>query len=170
MKIFQSKRKEQNIRPYRSLEELPIWNWDRAKQGDLRYILKLDDYDTLPDVEVRPEDWERLEQEFFDKFGKSGTGGYYFDKYMELQRAIRDMVIYTCDESPKLSKTKVKITKLERELGEAPEAQTLQEQAVTMEVFFNREFDVRRMSTYKWFTYINEYERRIAEIKKAETN
>ena len=170
MKHFLSKRKKQSIRPYRSLEELPVWNWHKAKQGDLRYILRLDDYDTLPDVEVRQEDWESIEQEFFNKFGKSGTGGYYFDKFIELQRAIRDMIVYTCDESPKLSKTKVKIAQLEKELEQVPEAQTLEEQAVTMEVFFNRDFDVRRMSTYKWFTYINEYERRIAEIKKAETN
>jgi hypothetical protein len=40
-----------NMKAYRKIEDLPAWNYiEMNKNKDIRYLLKLNDYDTLPDL------------------------------------------------------------------------------------------------------------------------
>lgn len=163
-----NKQRKQSISLHRTIETLPVWNWEQVKKtGDYRYLLKLEDYDDLPEIEMTGEHWLTLQDEFSQRCGVTDRGSHYMDKFIELQRLIRDEIVYSCDEyNPKLSKTKAKRKILERELEDVPKVeQTLEDQAIQLEIFFQREFDVRKMSVLIWNKYLQEYERRIEELQ-----
>ena len=172
------KQRKQSISLFQTIETLPIWNWEQVKKtGDRRFLLVLDNYDVLPDVGVADDHWLMLQGEFQEKVGNNGMGGHYMDKFMDLQRVMRDEIIYGCDEvitgerHPNMSRTKTNRKLLERELDQVPVVnQTIEDQAIQLEIFFQREFDTRKMSVFKWHKYMNEYERRIEELQRSEKN
>ena len=172
MNILKRRKKDPIIKLYRSIESLPIWNWDQVKKtDDLRYLIKPKEYEELPEVEVAETVWQTMLDEYSDNFKDIGTGGHFYDKYMDLQKALRDEVIFSCDEfNSKLSKTKVKVKQLEKDLELAPtEKQGLEWQAIQMEIFFSKDFDTKTISTYRWYKYLQEYERRIEELQNPKT-
>ena len=156
---------------YRTIADLPMWNWEQVKKtSDLRYLLRLDDYDLLPDLEVSENLWNDLQDEFSKKCGMTESGGYHFDKVISLYELKRDAVIYGCDEyNSKLSKTKIKIKLLEGEIEDIPVSeQTLDDQVVRLEIFFTRDLDPKKTSVLKWHIYLNEYEKRIEELQRSQ--
>jgi len=169
-KVSRSKTSVQSIRLYRTIADLPMWNWEQIKKtSDLRYLIRLDDYDELPEIDVSGDLWDSLQDEFSEKCGMTESGGYHFDKFIELQKLKRDEIIYSCDEhNSKLSKTKIKIKLLEGEIEEIPVSQqTLYDQVVRLEIFFTRDLDPKTTSVLKWHIYLNEYEKRINELAKS---
>jgi len=164
-----SKTGGQSIRLYQTIADLPQWNWEQIKQtNDLRYLIKLEDYDELPEVEVEEGLWLTLQDEFKEKCGMEGSGGYYFDKVIDLWKLKRDMIIYSCDEyNSKLSKTKTKIKQLEGEIEDIPVSkQTIDKQVVMMEIFFKCNLNPRTTSVLRYNIYLNEYERQIEELQR----
>ncbi|RKZ99998.1 MAG: hypothetical protein DRQ47_10160, partial [Gammaproteobacteria bacterium] len=119
-------------------------------------MIKLEDYDLLPNVKVDGAVWQKLQNEYYQHFKDIGTSGFYFGKYLDLQIAIRDEAIFACDQyNPNLSRAIVNRKQLEKELAEVPTGnQTLEDQAIQFEIFFNRSFDTKLISTYRWYKYI----------------
>jgi hypothetical protein len=68
---------------YKSLDILPIWNCYNVQQKDLRYLLKLKSYDTLPEPEII----EILKEGFniFNPFRKRHTVDIYNWTYEDLK-------------------------------------------------------------------------------------
>ena len=59
---------------YRTIEELPIWNYNKVSEyGDVRYLLRLDDYFELPDKGFELKDLAQtfvdIADELFERFG-----------------------------------------------------------------------------------------------------
>ena len=165
MSTFKKLEKDRTIKLYRTIKDLPIWNWDQIKStGDKRYLIKLDDYDELPKVEVPVELWQDLLKEYKDNFSESGNiGSFGYEKFIEYQILLKEEVIASCDEENiMLSSIKVKRQMAEKELENLPSSsQTLDDQAIHMEIFFKTPFNVKQISVYRWYKYAQEYERRI---------
>lgn len=173
MSILKLLTKGRSIKLYRSILDLPIWNWDQVKKTeDRRYLIKLKDYDELPKIEVPADLWNDLLKQYKEDFEEQGTAGYVFEKFVESQILLRDEVIMSCDEyNPNLSSTIVRRKQAEKELENMPTGgkQTLEDQAVVLEIFFKMSFDTRKTSTYRWYKYIQEYERRIEELNRQQS-
>jgi len=177
MILLKKRKANQSSRLYQDLKELPIWNWDKIqKSGDLRYLIILDDYEDLPEadnLETLAEHFYEIQDEFhLIQDGAKTIGGHYMEKWIELLELKRDALVMSCDDyNPHLSVAKTKITMSEREFKERAESssgepQDLEEQAVFLEIFFKMPFDTRKMSTFKWFKYLQSYEEQAQEIRK----
>lgn len=84
--------KQQDI--YRSLDSIKVFNYYKCEEtGDLRYLLKLEDYDVLPDVNVDGLDviWDELKNEV-QQIGidKSKRNQNVFDKQKKIHVASND--------------------------------------------------------------------------------
>jgi len=170
MSIFKKLEKDHSIKLYRTIKDLPIWNWNETKKtGDKRYLIRLDDYDDLPKVKVPEELWRKLLNEYNNEFQDLGSiGNFGYEKFIEHQMLIKEELIASCDDNnPMLSSIITKRKMVEKELENLPKSsQTLEEQAIHMEIFFKIQFDVKLISTYRWFKYTQEYERRIKELEE----
>lgn len=175
MKIFKILKRSPSIRLFRTIYECPIWNWHQVRQtGDFRYLIRLEDYEHLPDVSTEPlEDvWLAMQDEFNEHFKDSSTGGYYYDKFVQYYQLLRDEVIYGCDAyNAKLSVTRTRRKQLEKELEKLPQKpQGVEEQAVMLEIFFQKDINTKTISVFRWYKYIEQYERRIEQIEKTKSN
>lgn len=59
-----------NYKLYTDLELLPIWNWSKCvKENDVRYLLRLDDYNKLPSInKFAHRDLIRIYSKLFNQF------------------------------------------------------------------------------------------------------
>ncbi|MDX5586492.1 MAG: hypothetical protein QNK20_16520 [Aureibaculum sp.] len=71
--------KLEHLQPYRSIETLPIWNFKKVLElGELKYLLKLDDYGNLPEYDKDLQEvWEAIYYEWLDEFGESQKANEY---------------------------------------------------------------------------------------------
>lgn len=170
-RMFTTKRSIQKYTLYRTIEDLPIWNWERCKRGELRYLIIEGESDGVSDG-VLNELWGELQDEFNEKCGMSDRGSHGMDKITDLYKAIRDEIIYSCDDhNPKLSRVKTKRRILEKEIEQMPiSEQTLEDQAIQMEIFFTRDFDVKKTSVLRWYKYLQEYEKRTEQLRSSYEN
>jgi len=61
--------KNDELRYYKSIDFLPMWNYYKTQETeDLRYLLKLDDYESLPDVDesIFNEIWQEITYQVID--------------------------------------------------------------------------------------------------------
>lgn len=161
------KTREPSISLYLTIEDLPIWNWEKIKEtGDLKYLIKEGEGDVPEGL------WQDLQDEYARRCEIDGVQGHFMDKVIELHETIRDLLICSCDDhNPNTAKLKVKRKLLEKEINEIPTTeQTLEDQAIRLEIFFSRDFDTKKMSVLRWHKYIKEYERRIEELQRSQQN
>lgn len=74
--LIRLKRDKNRFKLYNSIEFLPVWNFYKViETGDVRYIFKLKDYDTLPVTDYSPiSQWQFICEQYF----KESTGVKYF--------------------------------------------------------------------------------------------
>lgn len=145
-----------------------MWNYDRVLEtGDLRYLLKLEDYDELPRIWVTPQRWEEIQQQVFDRIGMTDTAREGFDK---LRRKIQlDLKELSMDEDdPKLSITRTRKKQTEQE--EPITQQDLYDQVAMLRAFFHVDFDVKKMSVIEYYKQIQLYERHSREASERLSN
>lgn len=145
-----------------------MWNYDRVLEtGDLRYLLKLEDYDELPRIWVIPQRWEEIQQQVFDRIGMTDTAREGFDK---LRRKIQlDLKELSMDEDdPKLSITRTRKKQTEQE--EPITQQDLYDQVAMLRAFFHVDFDVKKMSVIEYYKQIQLYERHSREASERLSN
>ena len=155
------------IKPYRTIETLPIWHYKKVPStGDLRYLLKLEDYDELPKkCKIGLQKiWQDIQTEFFEKVDFNDTQDYYFEKSQKLLMLKLDEAIAEAGEThnPKLSRMKVDIKLLENELKDDlldNKQQTFEDQIVMLESHYKIEINPQRTSTLKFYKYLQLYER-----------
>lgn len=76
------------INSYKSLDFIPMFNFYKVEEtGDLRYLLKLDDYEQLPEVDTKPLKliWEQMGYEYKDISTRESRKSEILD---DLQREI----------------------------------------------------------------------------------
>lgn len=147
---------------YRTIEELPIWNFEKInEQGDVRYMLKLDDYFELPEIGI---DYDTLvdyfiqiSDELFERFGVDDRA---ITNMMEEKDILMIKLKWLAGEKP--FKTTYKIKNKIREDREAmvgDKKQTFEEKIIMLESYFKKDFDVYKMSVAKFYTYLDVFKR-----------
>lgn len=147
---------------YRTIEELPIWNFDKInEQGDVRYMLKLDDYFELPakgvDYDTLVDHFIQVSDELFERFGVD-------DRAITNMMEEKDILIMKLKwlAGEKSFKTTYKIKSKIREDREAmvgDKKQTFEEKIIMLESYFKKDFDVYKMSVAKFYTYLDVFKR-----------
>ena len=143
---------------YRTIEELPIWNYNKVSEsGDVRYLLKLEDYFELPDkgfkLKELAQTFVNIADELFEGFGVD-------ERAITSMIEEKDILIMKLKwlAGEKTFKTSYKIKskiKNDREAMVANKKQTFDERIVMLESYFKKDFDVYKMSVSKFYTYLN---------------
>jgi len=147
---------------YRTIEELPIWNFDKInEQGDVRYMLKLDDYFELPEIgidyDTLVDHFIQVSDELFERFGVD-------DRAITNMMEEKDILIIKLKwlAGEKTFKTRYKIKSKIREDRESmvgDKKQTFEEKIIMLESYFKKDFDVYKMSVAKFYTYLDVFKR-----------
>jgi len=147
---------------FRTIEDLPIWNFEKVSEtGDIRYILKLEDYFELPEEGFNPDTlvdvFIKVSDDLFDNFGVD-------DKAITKMIEEKDLLILKLrwlsgERTMKaIFNIKNKIVE-ERESQKGPTKQSFNERIVMLESYFKKDFDVYKMSVSKFYTYLNLYKK-----------
>lgn len=147
---------------FRTIEDLPIWNFEKVSEtGDIRYILKLEDYFELPEEGFDPDTlvdvFIKVSDDLFDNFGVD-------DKAITKMIEEKDLLILKLrwlsgERTMKaIFNIKNKIVE-ERESQKGPTKQSFNERIVMLESYFKKDFDVYKMSVSKFYTYLNLYKK-----------
>lgn len=147
----------QDLETFQSLEELPAWNFFKARENnDLRYLYKLDNYfkmDGVPqDQEILDELWERLFDEYCDKFS-------FTKEFLNIVHLRRDIAIAEGELAITEDRfVKNKIRRLKRQLDELLEpnedgkALSFEEQVIQIENWRKIPIDSMKITCIRFFT------------------
>ena len=151
---------------YRTIEDLPIWNFNKVSEtNDVRYLLKLDDYYTLPKkapYEELIKIYEDIYTEVFEKFK-------FNDSLDDKVREDKDLLILQlkilAGEKHLNTILKIKKRQIKDRLDMVKvEPQTFEKKVVILESYFKLPFDVYKMSTVRFYTYLQLY-KEAAKVK-----
>lgn len=155
--------KSQTHKIYTSLEELPAWNFFKAREGeelDLRYLFKLDDYFNLDGVILVPElieAWQKLFDEYVDKFSFSR-------EHTEIMNLKREIEIAKAEYAISERRFDInKIRRAEKELDHLLEddgdgkSLTFEEQVIMLETWRKVAIDSRAITCVRFFTLRDRY-------------
>ncbi len=157
---------------FRSIEELPIWNWNKIKEEeDFRYLLKLDDYFDLPvpDPEVIVELgflWEKVKDQFTERFGFPDQFKRIEKKRIEIDLLMLDFIITGDIGLQTLIQVKRKqlegmIKKIQQDSD-----QPFEEQVVILESHFKLAIDTHKVSVLRYYSYVNIFEADVERARK----
>jgi len=147
---------------YRTIEDLPIWNFEKISEtGDIRYMLKLDDYFDLPEkvfnLDSMVDAFMDISDDLFERFGID-------DRTITKMLEEKDLLILKLrwlagEKTVKaIYNIKNKVVE-ERNNQVGPKVQSFEERIVLLETYFKKDFDVYRMSVSKYYTYLNLYKK-----------
>ena len=147
---------------FRTIEDLPIWNFEKVSEtGDIRYILKLEDYFELPEEGFNPDDlvrvYVKVSDDLFDNFGIDDRT---ITKMIEEKDLLMLKLRWLSGERTvkAIHDIKNKIVQ-ERESQKGPTKQSFNERIVMLESYFKKDFDVYKMSVSKFYTYLSVYKK-----------
>lgn len=140
---------------YKSLDILPIWNYNMiCEKNDVRYLLVLDDYNDLPEkcnIEKCYEIWDKLIYDFD-----------YLDlslEFAEKQVLIKELE-YSLNPENKILKTEIAIKQKEyerlkklREKNLKKNTQTFNDKIANIEIILGIKIDVYKDSVKRFFAY-----------------
>jgi len=155
------------MRYYKTIDTIPIWNLEKINETlDIRYLLKLDDYDELPEKGFDSDEMVKyygdISEKLFQMFGLD-------ESFINQARKGKDLLVLQLMvlSGDKSKKTMLKIKEEEFNGGKdnTPPA-TFNEKVVLLEAHFRKDFDVHKMSALKFYTYIQLYKKINATIQK----
>lgn len=146
----------QDFKIYRSLEDLPAWNFFKARENDdLRYLYILDEYYDIEKLEIKPElieVWQNLFDEYVDKFSFSKE----HLKIMNLRRELEIAEAEYAISEDRFDLNKIRRTK--RQLDELLEGNddqgnsiTFEEQVVLIEEWRKLAIDSKAIKCIRFF-------------------
>lgn len=154
-----------------SIENLPIWNFYKVNDtSDLRYLYDVEDINQVKVMkgDKLEEKWLNIMEEYFDNLTISDDMHFLLMKKKEVA-VLESKWIRT-----KKSIYKSLYLKAKKELDEienAKESSSLDDQIFSIEKFMGFQVDPKKLSTKKFFTYINNINKAVLEqIKMAKQN
>lgn len=159
------KAKKAILKSYLSIEGLPIWNFYQVKEKeDERYLFILDDYTALPEVWPDEKIWQGIQDEVYEKIGFNDSQSDQLYKVIKLQQLTLDIMAWELEDEhdPRLSRARVDLASLEKELYKPTKPESFVEILANMErYYFHYQVDARKMSTAAWFIHLNLFEKEI---------
>lgn len=143
------------IKLYQSIEELPIWNFDKMMKGEtLKYICKdpnkyKEDEQTLIKA---GEQWIKLYDEYLAHFGLSTS----YEKILSQEDKITRLIIQRWLKEDKSLETIIKIEqgKLNELNGKKKNSSTFEEDVAVIEKYRGIGIDVKKTSVKMFYTYV----------------
>lgn len=156
---------------YKSLDTLPYYCYEKVNEKkDLRYLLILDSYDELPDINGKTHDiladmWERLNDDAIDIFSDNKDLQYY----AILKRNYYKIFSEYYSSNKQNSFLKRKLTDAQKELkdyeGRQSGNMTLYQRLQALEAYFKKDIDPMKTSTAKVLNYLNTYSNNVKNTK-----
>ncbi len=159
-KLFSKSKKDNQIKYYKSLDDLPFYNWKKIYiEKDLKYLIinyENGIFENIHNLESKLELlWTKIYDEYINDFG--------FTKKMErILNLERQISIITCDiwiQNNKFLRNKLAILKKQLE---NEKKNTLDEkgndydrQTILIEKWLQSSINIKHTSTRKYFTYLN---------------
>jgi hypothetical protein len=138
---------------YTSIEELPLYNWEKCQNGDLEYT-RINNDETSHELDMKS--WEILNYEYMELFGISR----HHRKYLELQKRLLTLQMELLETGKTFLKNKIRqttdeITNIFKE--EKGKGMNIDQSLVYLSKFMGFRLDKRAMKTLEYFTLLNEY-------------
>jgi hypothetical protein len=134
---------------------LPLYNYRKViEEGEKRYLLKLDDYNDLPNVNQSQIEalWEAIQDQIIDSFGISDK----FKQLLRLENEILRLKLKAAIEGDKTleSVAEVKEMQLKKQLNIKTKTQGIEELIASIDIKFKINIDERQISVKKFYNYL----------------
>lgn len=138
---------------YLTIEDLPIYNWYKCLNGEIKYVRKAENGTETQDLIV----WERLHDEYIKEFGLSKV-------HAKILKVIKDKAIQELDyvitgDRFKLTLIEMEETRLKNILATAGSGVNIEEMLVHMSKWLGQWIKTKEISVKEFFTLQKEYER-----------
>jgi len=143
---------------YKTIAELPIWNfWEVVEKNELRYLLKLKDYEQLPECTEEQlhelyELWSELDYQYFEYFGIE-------DKYLNRLKLEKSIIMLEIDVA--LGKNTLSIVRLRQQKRVLAELNESSEEGlkpldmlINVEKFMGFHLKPEQISVKKFYSYV----------------
>ena len=158
-------------RYYQSIDDLPVWNyWKIQDTENLGYLYK-DDVPRKSLISHLFLDyiWQEIQNQFQEEFGSGNRSSYYLDKIRKLMISKMDQVIFETEnpKHPKLSRTKMNIRMLEKELMDSNKSsgQSLDQMVAYLEKYMGIAINTKIVSVKRFYTYVQMYQKQVNEFE-----
>ena len=150
MSIFKRNKSLPTTEPFKSLEELPIYNWDKCvRTGELKYLLV--DPNAKCDVDLLAL-FNKLHQEYLDIFGATEETERYLSLLKQKIHHIEQIIL-----GVKFHKNYLKIVEFEIEAIEKKkgDSQDLYDIIAILAKFMGFQLDVKKVTVIEYYKYIS---------------
>lgn len=157
---------------YKTLDELPIWNFKQIETGgDIRHLLKLNKYEELPRVSVEKTQelykvWDNMDLEYLKKIGISND----YERYLKDKKRLILLELDTCMENDRMKHTILNAHKarFEQKYKGSDKKIPFMEQVANLENYFSsiNSIDIYKISCSKYFTYVKIMQRELKAREK----
>ena len=149
MSIFKRNKPLPKTEPYKSLDELPIYNWDKCvRSGELKYLLL--DPNLKCDVDLL-ELFMKFHQDYLDIFGANEESERYLSLLKQKIHHIEQIIL-----GVKFHKNYLKIVDFEIEAIEKKkgDSQDLFDICAILSKFMGFQLDVKKVTVIDYYKYI----------------
>jgi hypothetical protein len=149
MSIFKRNKPLPKTEPYKSLDELPIYNWDKCvRSGELKYLLL--DPNLKCDVDLL-ELFKKFHQDYLDIFGANEESERYLSLLKQKIHHIEQIIL-----GVKFHKNYLKIVDFEIEAIEKKkgDSQDLFDICAILSKFMGFQLDVKKVTVIDYYKYI----------------
>jgi len=150
MSIFKRNKPLPTTEPYKSLEELPIYNWDKCvRTGELKYLLL--EPNLKCDIDLL-ELFKKFHQDYLDIFGANEESERYLSLLKQKIHHIEQIIL-----GVKFHKNYLKIVDFEIEAIEKKKGDTqdLFDICAILSKFMGFQLDVKKVTVIDYYKYIN---------------
>ncbi len=150
MSIFKRNKPLPTTEPYKSLEELPIYNWDKCvRTGELKYLLL--EPNLKCDIDLL-ELFKKFHQDYLDIFGANEESERYLSLLKQKIHHIEQIIL-----GVKFHKNYLKIVDFEIEAIEKKKGDTqdLFDICAILSKFMGFQLDVKKVTVVDYYKYIN---------------
>jgi hypothetical protein len=138
---------------YLTIEDLPIYNWYKCLNGEIKYVRRAKNGTETQDLIV----WERLHDEYIKEFGLSKV-------HAKILKVIKDKAIQELDyvitgDRFKLTLIEMEETRLKNILSTAGTGISIEEMLIHMSKWLGQWIKTKEISVKEFFTLQKEYER-----------
>ena len=146
-----------NNTTYKSIFDLPIFNWERLLEGKTEYL-----YHEPEGKEPKGKEslrlkvlWDKIYEDYFQKYVINSES---FKESIRQKRELAEMRVDSLVNGNKRVNTFIKIAELELEENDS-EPMDLFQRVVTLEKFLGFAIDVHKCSVAKYHSYIDQFKK-----------
>jgi hypothetical protein len=144
-----------NYKYYKSIETLPVWNWDKIQStADVKYIVATDDYDDVIENEEMHTLFDKIFDEYYNYFGVSDD----MKRYLNAKKQITLLEVkIALKEATAIDYTNLNHKRIEFANIYEQEKNDIDKVAIQLSRHFKIDFDLRKMSVKRFYNYLETF-------------